>query len=428
MNRSDISISCNTPEEHERIKQAIFARKRLFWGNGGMGVRLSTPELVIAVMRAGGIGTLSGSAPGFNARMREILSAPTFDERKVRFRAANREMMEKDIAQVRADPKAKHGMLAVNILEPMLDFRDLVDVVGSTGEVDLLYPAAGLPRYLPEQMDQYPRMKYAPLVSGPRAADIMLKAAKKSGGRPPDAFYVESPETAGGHLGAKDDKDAMNLEPVDPANPTGPKKFDMQVLHDQIRAVVKEYGLDIPLIWAGGITCQEDAERAYAAGFDGVSIGTALLMASESGLSDDIYFKHYRNTIGSKERRIVTGMSSPAGLPSRYILDGTNNYIGKSLGQWTNFQGDPDQEQQPCVSCIGSDRCKFLKPGGKENSYCIAQWLTKTNRGEEGGVYFTGSRLDEILRDPVFWDAEGKPRRPSAEEIMRARFPGMIAA
>ncbi|MDD5041043.1 MAG: nitronate monooxygenase [Candidatus Peribacteraceae bacterium] len=402
MRREDICIRPRSPAEHNETVQRIFSRRQKFWMNGGMGVNLSTAELAVAVMAEGGIGTLSGSAPGFNARMKEILAEPAFDPRKQLLCKADEAEMLRQIDFVRAaDP---HGMLAVNILEPMLDFRRLVDVVGSHGGVDLLLPAAGLPRDLAKQMNQYPHMRYAPLVSGPRAAGVMIKAAlnPKTGGRLPDAFYVELPQFAGGHLGAKDDLDAANLEPADPADPDGPRKFDAPVLHDQIRALLAEYRLDIPLILAGGIAYGEDISRAFALGYDEVSMGTRLLLARESGLPDHLYSKYYLDP----QFPVVTAMSSPAGLPSRYI--GAGNYVG-----------NPDTERQPCVSCIGSDRCRYLKPGGKETSYCIAQWLTRTARGEEGGVLFTGSRLDEMRRDALY--ANG---RPSVHQTMEVMFNG----
>src|SRR3989339_768194 len=411
MRRSDITISCSNQEEHEQVTQDVFSRRKRFWMNGGMGVNLSTAELVAAVMAEGGIGTLSGSAPGFNSRREEILADPSFEGRKQRFREADIAEIERQIRFVRA--ASPHGVLAVNILEPMFDFREMVDAIGSSGGVDLLLPAAGLPRDLARKMNEYPHMRYAPLVSGVRAAEVMIKAAlnPKTGGRLPDAFYVELPQFAGGHLRARDDKDAANTEPADPAKPDGPRKFDKEVILEQIRTMLRKYGLDIPLILAGGIAYGEDIDSAFATDYDAVSKGTRLLLAEESGLPDSLYYKYYLDT----RYRIATAMTSPAGLPSRYIDAG--DYIGNLA-----------TVSQPCVSCImkkPENPCGYLKPGGREKSYCIAQWLTKTAlpRGEEGGVLFTGSRLVDMRGDPLYAE-NGKPHRPTTKETMAFVFDG----
>ncbi len=373
--------------------------------NGGMGVDLSNDTLVKAVMAEGGAGTLSASAVGFNARREQILAELSLERRVELFQQANRDEILRQIRSVReAFP---YGILSVNILVPMNDFDSLVEDIGSSGEVDLLFPAAGLPRGLAKQMEQYPHMRYAPLVSGPRAAQIMMSAADKSGGRPPDAFYVELPQFAGGHLGAKDVEDAMNTEPADPAHLDGPRKFDAEVLIQQIREVAR----GIPLILAGGIAYGQDIKRAHDLGYDGVSMGTRLLLTQESGMPNHLLEKYYLDS----RYRVTKTMTSPAGLPSSIVEGPVLPVLTEDVVR---------EIRSRCVSCIGQKRCQFFRPGGEEHSYCIARRLPASRRGEEGGVLFTGSRLEEMRNDTLY-TLDGKPYIPTAQEAMSFVFSGM---
>ena len=356
-----------------------------------MGVDFSNESLVTAVMEQGGTGSLAASAVGFNYRRKHILDAHDTEERIKRYYAANQARIAEEIRAVRE--KMPQGILAANLMAAMSDFTAMVDAIGSSGQVDLLLVGAGLPRELPKQMEKYPHMRYAPIVSSDRAASIMLRSAKGTS-RPPDAFYVELPQYAGGHLGAKDVEDALDTE-----------KFDPKKLHDEIRNVIPE---TTPLILAGGIAYGPDITHAYEMGYDGISMGTRLLITQESGLPKNLMEKYYLDS----RYGVVTTMHSPAGLPSRHI-DGPTD-----PADWAA------EVHRQCVNCIGASRCGFNKPGGHENSYCIARRLPKTRRGEENGVLFTGSRLVEIRHDPLYRNGNGDKVIPTVNQAVEFVFAG----
>jgi len=393
MQREEISVpALGSRDERRQYLDDICSRRRVFpWMNGGMGVDFSNETLAAAVMEEGGIGTLAASAVGFNAAREEILAERGFEARVAKYHAANKRRITEEIAAVRA--RVPNGVLATNLMAAMSDFEPMVDAIGSSGDVDLLMVGAGLPRGLARQMEQFPHMRYAPIISSDRAAKIMQRSAEGTS-RPPDAFYVELPQYAGGHLGAKDAEDALDAA-----------KFDAAKLHDEIRTVAP----DTPLILAGGIAYGEDIERAYAIGYDGVSLGTRLLLTQESGLPDEIIIQYYLD----HRYRIVTAMTSPAGLPSRYV-EGP-----------VNVEDFMASVRRDCVSCIGHQRCKFNKPGGEETSYCIARRLPMTRRGEHGGVLFTGSRLEEMRDDPLYRDAEGNLKVPTVQRAVERVFSGL---
>jgi len=368
--------------------------------NGGMGVDFSNEELVKAVMKEGWIGTLAGSAVGACDYYSNI--ATEGRGMKV-YHRANEVAMLRKIDDVRTE--VPDGVLAVNLMAAMSDFKEMVDIIGRSGKVDLLFVGAGLPRDLPEQMTQYPHMHYAPIVSSARAASAMLKAGIRTG-RLPTAFYVELPQFAGGHLGAsaKDPNDALDGE-----------KFEAAKLLAEIRAVFEEPDIqkalqeagwpEIPLILAGGIADENGIARAEAAGADSVSVGTRLLLTQESGLPNNLIEDCYLN----REYRVVTGFTSPAGLLSRYLVGPEGQRI----------DADAAAIRGRCISCIGSARCKFQAEDGELNHYCIADRLTKTRRGEEGGTLFTGTCRDDMLDDPIYKDADGRLYIPTVREVMK---------
>ena len=410
MEREAISVpSFDSPAHKADFLAEAYANKvPMPWMNGGMGVDFSNDSLVKAVMKERGIGTLAGSAIGAQDYYRDRPAEPGgFDERVERYHAANETAMTRSIESVRDEQP--DGILAVNIMAAMSDFRRMVDTVGKSEQVDLICVGAGLPRELAKQMEQYPHMHYAPIVSSARAAKAMLKAGIR-GGRLPAAFYVELPQFAGGHLGAKDAADALDTE-----------KFAPEKLLDEIRAVFKEDGIrealeqagrpDIPLILAGGIAYGEDISHAYSRGYDGVSLGTRLLLTEESGMPDSTISDFYLNGGIQTE----TGMASPAGLPSRYLkVSPVTDETATSI-------------RQQCISCIGSSHCQFQKPGGERDHYCIAKRLTAAGRGEPGSMLFTGSCRDQILSDPLY-NQGGTIHIPNVRETMGFVFASKEAA
>lgn len=376
----------DTSAEKTEYLDAMFAGEVSFWGNGGMGVEFSDHNLVAAVMEEGGFGTLAASAIGYNSRHDDIKREANFQRRVELYHAANETEIQRQIALVRE--RMPYGILGANIMAAMSDFRRMVDAIGRSGGVDILYVGAGLPRELASMMTQYPHMRYAPIVSSDRAAKIMMKSAAGTD-RPPDAFYVELPQYAGGHLGAKDVEDALDAE-----------KFAADKLFQKIHTVTP----DTPLILAGGVAYRQDIEKAFAMGYKGVAMGTRLLLTQESGLPDSTIKDDYLDP----RREAVTGMTSPAGLPSRYLKPIPDDETA----------GIATEVRQQCVSCIGSDRCKFIK---EETRYCIARHLPLTRLGLPDGVLFTGSCIEKIRRDSLY-SRNGERYVPTVRETAEFVF------
>jgi len=382
-------------QEHDEYLTAAFRREVPFpLGKAAMGVGFSDAKLVSAVMRERMLGTLAATAIGYNEHRSAFLAEPSFESRIAHYHAANRQKLLEEIRAVRE--RMPHGILGANILAAASDFESMVDVMGRSGEVDILFVGAGLPRGLAKQMEQYPHMHYMPIVSSDRAAKIMMKSADGTP-RPPDGFDMEDPTKAGGHLGAKDVADALDTE-----------KFDPQKLHDQIRAVIPP---TTPLVVAGGLGYRGNIERALDMGYDGALVGTRFLLTQESGLPDHIILKYYLDP----RYPVETVQTSPANLPSR-IVQGPKNP--------DDYRADIRRQ---CVSCIGHQRCRFFNADFEQEAqkpldqrtYCIAHRLPMTQRGEEdagGGVLFTGS-LDDLRGDSLYV-RDGKPYVPTVKEAL----------
>ncbi len=382
-------------QEHDEYLEAVFRREVLFpLGKGALGVGFSNARLVSAVMRERMLGTLAATAIGYNPHRGEILQESSFESRVARYHQANRDELLRQIREVRE--KVPHGILCGNVLAAASDFEKMVDVMGQSGEVDILFVGAGLPRGLAKQMEQYPHMRSILIVSSDRAAKIMIKSAEGAI-RPPDGFDMEDPTKAGGHLGAKDVADALDTE-----------KFNPKKLHDQIRAVIPP---TTPLVVAGGLGYRENIERALDMGYDGALVGTRFLLTQESGMPDHIILKYYLDP----RYPVETVQTSPANLPSR-IVQGPKNP--------DDYRADIRRQ---CVSCIGHQRCRFFNADFEQEAqkpldqrtYCIVHRLLMTQRGEEdagGGVLFTGS-LDDLRQDSLY-KRDGQAYVPTVKEAL----------
>ena len=387
----------SSKKEHDEYLDAVFRREVRFpFGVAGMGVGYSNANLVTAAMEERMMGTLAATAIGYNDNREAILAEKSFDKRVALYKEANARVLLEQIRAVRE--RMPHGILAVNVLAAASDFRELIDVMGKSKEVDIAFVGAGLPRELAKQMEQYPAMRYMPIVSSNRAASIMLRSASDTT-RPPDAFYMEDPTKAGGHLGAKDVADALNKE-----------KFDFRLLCEQIRAVIPE---KTPLIAGGGMGHRGRMNTALDIGYDGVIAGTPFLLTQESGLPDHIIEKYFLDS----RYGVATVQTSPAGLPSRIIQAPKNPEDFRS------------EIRARCVSCIGHERCGFFNADFKEEEmkplderkYCIAHRLPMTQRGEEGGTLFTGE-LEPWRKKLKLLRKDDKPYIPTVKEITELIF------
>ena len=110
---------------------------------------------------------------------------------------------------------------------------------------------------------------------GTSIAQLIARKWRKSYNRMPDAVVVEDPDTAGGHLGEK-------IENI------GTGEYDQYATVREIKAFFRnEYGVNIPVIAAGGVWDRADFEYAMAQGADGVQMASRFVCTEECDASDE---------------------------------------------------------------------------------------------------------------------------------------------
>ena len=323
---------------------------------GGMGVMVSGPKLAGAVAAAGGVGTIA--SVGLAASAQEF----DLDKGAKAFNTQNNVVLAKYIKEARE--KADGGIVAVNCMCALSDYDDLVRTSCESG-ADMIISGAGLPLKLPELAEDHPETALVPIVSSVKAAALIVGRWLKHYNRLPDAFVVETPNTAGGHLGARDAAQAMDeslsLEEVVPA----------------LVEYVKELGKKIPVIAAGGIWDGNDILKAIGWGASGVQMGTRFA-ATEEGDASDRFKQAY---IDAKKEDIVI-IKSPCGLPGRAIMSPLiERYLSGAL------------EEAKCRAvCLSHCACRQL-----HETFCIADALISAYKGDwENGLFFCGSNVSKV--------------------------------
>ena len=129
---------------------------------------------------------------------------------------------------------------------------------------DIIISGAGLPTELPA-LTEGSRTKIAPIVSTDKSAQVILKYWDRKYKRTADLVVIEGP-LAGGHLGFR--KEELS-------------EYTPESYGEEIRRIIRtvksygeKYGVDIPVVVAGGIYDSDDVRRAMALGADGVQVAT----------------------------------------------------------------------------------------------------------------------------------------------------------
>ena len=207
-----------------------------------------------------------------------------------------------------------------------------------------------------------------PIVSSAKAASLITRRWEKQYGRLPDAFVVEEPATAGGHLGA------MTMEQVyDPA-------LSLETAIPSVaRFVAEEMRADVPVIAAGGIWDRADILRVFELGAKGVQMGTRFACTEEGDASD----RFKQAYVDATENDVVL-IHSPAGLPGRAIR---NPFVARYL--------EGDVSSNPCfANCL--THCRYRKT---RETFCIAAALVDAFKGDwEKGLFFCGSNVSKITK------------------------------
>lgn len=331
---------------------------------GGMGIRISGANLAAAVANAGGIGIISGVGLGLNSPYFDITQS-NVRLRREQFFEANRLALIDELRKARE--LSPHGIIGVNVMVAARDYETLVRTAAEQG-VNLIISGAGLPLQLPEYTAEYPEVALVPIVSTTRAAKIICRKWERQYKRLPDAFVVENPNTAGGHLGAK-------YEELD-----DPALEAEQVIPELVNYLHQEVGQAIPVIAAGGIWDRADIDRMLELGASGVQMGTRFITTDECDA--DIHYKEFH--LHARPEDVVI-ISSPVGLPGRALR---NPFVEKAIA------GSPDLERRCLSSCLQVCRCRDTG-----ELYCIVQALDKAARGDvENGLVFSGSNAGRAER------------------------------
>lgn len=256
---------------------------------GGMGVGISMSRLAVAVASEGGVGVISAAGLGLVHRN------PALD-----FIEANVEGLRKEL---RAAREKTMGVLGVNIMVAMSNFAELVSTAISE-KVDIIFSGAGLPLDLPKFLQPGSNTKLVPIISSGRAARLICDKWKTVYNYLPDAFVVEGPK-AGGHLGFKRE----NIED---------SHYSLEELVPEVVKQVKpfedKFGVEIPVIAAGGIYTGEDIYNIMQKGAKGVQLGTRFVTTEECDASP--MFKKIYIDASESDMEII---QSPVGMPGRAI-------------------------------------------------------------------------------------------------------------
>ena len=318
---------------------------------GGMGVGISLGGLAGAVAAAGGLGVISTAQIGFR---NEKFETNPFE--------ANLEAIESEYQKAREI--APKGVIGFNIMVALQHYKEYVMQAAKVG-ADIIISGAGLATELPEYVKGF-RTKIAPIVSGERAAEVLLKLWDKKYHTTADMVVVEGP-LAGGHLGFTRE-DALTITQ---------QEYEGTICKviDVVKSYALKYGKKIPVVVAGGIDTAEKVKRMFALGAEGVQVASLFVATEECDA--DVKFKEKYISATKEEIQLV---SSPVGMPGRAIRNAFTERVAAG-------------EKQPVKKCYGC----LKKCNPAEIPYCITQALITSAKGDtENGLVFCGANTYKI--------------------------------
>lgn len=314
---------------------------------GGMGVGISLGGLAGAVAKEGGIGIISTAQIGYRE--------PDFDKDP---EGANLRAIESEMKKARAI--SPDGIIGYNVMTALRAHAAHIKAAVKAG-ADIIISGAGLPTELPA-LTEGSRTKIAPIVSTDKSAQVILKYWDRKYKRTADLVVVEGP-LAGGHLGFR--KEELS-------------QYTPESYGEEIRRIIRtvksygeKYGVDIPVVVAGGIYDSEDVKRALALGADGVQVATRFVTTEEC----DADIRYKEAYINASEEDIVI-VKSPVGMPGRAIL---NPFMKRVMA-------GEKIPHSPCHGCLA--KCR-----PSEIPYCITDGLINAVKGNvENALLFCGAK------------------------------------
>jgi len=278
-----------------------------------MGVDVSTPALVLAAARLGGIAHLSDAmtpavvdrhAGTHFIRDKREHCRTTKDAEKAFDLTALREAIMRNIRDV-MNRKRGSGGIFLNVMEKLTmgNPRGTLQVrlaAAMDAGIDGLTLGAGLHLGSLDLIKDHPRfrdIKLGIIVSSARALKLFLHRAAKAM-RLPDYIVVEGP-LAGGHLGF----------------PCNWQDFDLGTIVTEVRRLLEKDDLRIPVIPAGGIFTGSDAVAFLEQGAAAVQVATRFAVTRESGLPEVVKQAFF----AARPEDVEVNMVSPTGYPMRML-------------------------------------------------------------------------------------------------------------
>lgn len=314
---------------------------------GGMGVGISLGRLAGTVAREGGVGIISSAQIGYRE--------PDFDRNPAE---ANLRAIESEMKKARAI--SPDGIIGFNVMTALREHAAHIRAAVKAG-ADIVISGAGLPTDLPA-LTEGSSTKIAPIVSTDKSANVILKYWERKYKRTADLVVIEGPQ-AGGHLGFKKEE----IEAYTP-----------QSYGEEIRKIIgtvgkyaEKYGVEIPVVVAGGIYDSSDVKQVMALGADGVQVATRFVTTEECDA--DIRYKEAYIHASKEDIRIV---KSPVGMPGRAIM---NSFMERVMG-------GEKIPHSPCHGCLA-------KCSPADIPYCITDGLIDAVKGNiEKGLLFCGAK------------------------------------
>lgn len=284
---------------------------------GGMGVDISTADLALAVARLGGVGHISDamvqhvSDRRFDTHFTKAKSAKHrgssdgLDKTTVKFDLEHLRQAQINHVRHTMDRKQGDGAVFINVMEKLTmgapgDTLRARLIGALDGGIDGITLSAGLHTGSLRLIEDHPRfrdVKIGPIVSSVRALKIFLKSGARMQ-RLPDYVVVEGP-LAGGHLGFGEDW----------------RNYDLATIVGEVLAFLREEGLSIPVIPAGGIFTGTDAVGFLRMGAAAVQVATRFTVTQECGLPARVKQDYFR----AEESDVVVSGVSPTGYPIRLL-------------------------------------------------------------------------------------------------------------
>ena len=223
---------------------------------GGMGVAISLSGLASAVANEGGVGVISAVAIG--------MLEPDYVKN---FREANKSALRKEIRKAKS---LTDGVLGINLMMAITDYEDMLRIALEE-KIDIVFIGAGLllkkPSTIPDSLLENSKTKFVPKVSSAKAARVIFQQWANRYNHVPDAVVVEGP-LAGGHLGFK--KDDLENQQFQLPNLISETVSEMKPFEQR-------FGIEIPVIAAGGIYNGEDMYKIMQFGAKAVKMGTRFV-------------------------------------------------------------------------------------------------------------------------------------------------------